>query len=162
VTIDNNVIKKPRGFQKGVVTNPTGRPKGIVTEATMRANRVKSLAAEKYEEAFRILWEAVEAKESWAHQLFFKEVLPKKFNQPTVFIEKTDSTLEEQIDSLRKGLAEFTEHTEESIIAAMTALNKIKANEAITQQTTMVQETREELSKKINLIQQLIDVKQES
>lgn len=158
--MDNNIVKKPRGFQKGVVTNPNGRAKGVPTTTTLRALKIKGLAAEKYEEAFRILWEAVEAKESWAHQLFFKEVLPKKFNQPTVFVEKTDNTLEEQIDSLRRGLAEFTEHTEESIIAAMTALNKIKANEAITQQTTMVQETREELSKKIGLIQQLIDVKQ--
>ncbi len=157
--MDNNVVKRPRGFQKGVVTNPEGRRKGELSENTKRFARIKTLAAEKYEEAFRILWEAVEAKESWAHQLYFKELMPKKLNQLTVFVEKKDGTLEEQLDSLRKGLAEFTEHTEESIINAMKALNSIKANEAIIQNTNVVQASREELSSKIDLIQQLIDAK---
>ena len=157
--MDNNVVKRKPGFQKGVVTNPKGRAKGSKSEHTIRAQQVKSLAAEKYEEAFKILWEAVEAKESWAHQLYFKELMPKKLNQLTVFVEKKDGTLEEQLDSLRKGLAEFTEHTEESLINAMKALNSIKANEAIIQNTNVVQASREELSNKIDLIQQLIDAK---
>jgi hypothetical protein len=147
----------PGRFQKGVCPNPNGRPKGSLSEQTKQYMKIKGLAAEKYEDAFRLLWEAMEAKEGWAHQLYFKELVPKRLHQPTVLVEPSDNTVESQITSLRKGLAEFTEHTEESLLNALKALNSIKSNEIVANQTSSIIETREELGEKIKAMQEIIN-----
>lgn len=65
--------------------------------------------------------------------------------------------MESQITSLRKGLAEFTEHTEESLLNALKALNSIKSNEVVANQTSSIIETREELGEKIKAMQEIIN-----
>ena len=144
-------------FTKGISGNPNGRPKGTLSEKTIQYLRIKNLAAEDYEKAYKILWEAMEAKEGWAHQLYFKELVPKRLHQSTVFVEPSDDTVESQITSLRKGLAEFTEHTEESLLNALKALNSIKSNEVTANQTSSIIETREELGEKIKAMQEIIN-----
>lgn len=148
-------------FQKGVCPNPNGRPKGALSEHIKKFMKVKALASEKYEDAFKLLWEAMEAKEGWAHQLYFKELVPRRIHQHTVFVEAKDDSVESQIDSLRKGLAEFTEHTEESLIGALKALSGIKANEIATAQTNVI-ESRESLMEKIKAIETIIKYKEEN
>lgn len=153
----NNSIKRKPGFQKGISPNPSGRPKGALSESTKQYLHLKSLATNDYEKAYKILWEKVEAGESWAHQLFFKDLVPKKLNQPTIFIEPTDETTDTQITSLRKGLAQFTEHTEDTLISSLKALNGIKINETINTQTNAIRDTREELMEKVTNIAKVID-----
>lgn len=143
-------------YKKGVCGNPAGRPKGTMNETTKRYMRIKSLASEDYEKAYRILWEAMEAKEGWAHQLYFKELVPKKLNQPTVFIENLDERLDGQITSLRKGLAQFTEHTEDSLMAALKVLSSIKISESIDNKE-VPRETRESLIEKIEMIGTILE-----
>ncbi len=155
----NRVTGKPfpgGKYGKGICGNPAGRPKGTLNERTKRYARIKAMACEDYEKAYNLLWEAVEAKEGWAHQLFFKDLLPKKFNQPTVFIEYEDDKLDGQITSLRKGLAQFTEHTEDSLIAALKVLGSIKINDNMDTQIAP-RETRESLIEKIELIGKILE-----
>jgi hypothetical protein len=144
-------------FKKGVGGNPNGRPKGALSATTHKYAKIKNLAVDKYEEAFRLLWEAVEAKEAWAHQLFFKEIMPKKVYQETVSIKPTGGSLEEQIASLREGLAQFTEHTEESVINALKAVSSIKTSENIAEQTATIIESREKLLEKVKDVAKVID-----
>jgi len=143
-------------IEKGQVLNPNGRPKGSMNEASKSFMAMRSLAAQDYNMAYQILRDRLQAGEPWAHQLFFKELVPKKYKQETIIIEPADDTLEGQIAALRKGLTMFKEYTEEGLINALKSLSSIKLNETIAEHSS-TRMSREEMMEQINMIQKVID-----
>lgn len=146
-------------FQKGICPNPNGRPKGSLNVYTKEYNRIKGLAAEKYEEAFRILWEAVKANESWAHQLFFKELVPKNYKYQTVFIKKLmdkDKNMEGAINVRMDALAEFDEVTQPELLDQLKVLNSLKVTDKLVEQE-VIRESRESLIEKVQLIEKIME-----
>lgn len=158
----NKVIKNEKGhFIKGVSANPYGRPKGGANETTRKYMKIKSLAAEKYHEAFKILWECVEAKESWAHQLFFKELVPKTLRQESLILDAVDRSVKGQIVTLTEGLAEFDHVTQEDVMDRLKTLAAIKLTDDIDNSNEAVRENRAQLMEKVEKLDYLIDMKKE-
>jgi hypothetical protein len=152
------VKSKTHLFQKGH-NLATGRPRGAYNEATKRFVELKQLAAEKSTEAFKMLWAAMEAGESWAYQIYYKELyaIPKNYNEPTVIIDSTDNSVEGQITAITKALPQFDEITHDESLNRLKALTAVQSNETIDNQTTTIRETRESLMEKIDKIQKVID-----
>lgn len=156
----NKVIKNEKGhFLKGVCTNPNGRVKGSLNENTKKYMKIKSLAAEKYQDAFKILWECVEAKESWAHQLFFKELVPKTLRQESIILDAVDRSIKGQIVTLTEGLAEFDHVTQDDVMDRLKTLAAVSLSEQVDDADVIVRESRASLVDKVDRIGHLIDLK---
>jgi hypothetical protein len=132
------VVAGVKGFQEGESGNPQGRPKGSVNETTKRYARLKTLASEKYEEAFSMLWQAMEAGQGWAHKIYFTDLVPKRVHQPTITVDLTDSTPDGQIISITRGLSQFDELTHDEALSQVKTLSNIKLNESLTKEQTNV------------------------
>lgn len=145
-------------FRKGEVTNPNGRQKGSVNATTIKFAKFKTLASEKYEEAFDILWEAMKAKEGWAHQIFFKELVPKKVHQPTIIVEAKDETADARAQSIIKELPKFVELTHDEALNEVRVLKSVEHKEEAKVVKTL---SKEELIETINLTKELIYLKKE-
>jgi hypothetical protein len=155
--IETPVKKRGRGFVKGEIANPDGKKPGTLNKNTKNFLKIKSLAADRYEEAFEILWEAVEAKESWAHKIFFSDLVPKSTYQPTIKVNPDNDTVEGQINDLTKGLAQFGEFTQEETLSTLKTLNSIKTNEVLVAQTNTLREDRDSILKKVMALEKVID-----
>lgn len=70
------IAKKTNLFQKGVCPNPEGRPKGSMNELKRKSLELRQRAFQDIDLAYEVFWEAFQAKESWAHQIYFKELVP--------------------------------------------------------------------------------------
>lgn len=105
-------------FKKGQSGNPKGKTKGSINKSTLRSARLKALASEKYEDAFNILWKNVEKGEAWAHQIFFKELVPKNIHQQTIIIAQGDDI--DRLEAITKALPQFEELTHDE------AMNEIR------------------------------------
>lgn len=65
-------------IKKNEVKNPVGRPKGSMNELKRKSLELRNRALKDIDTAYDTLWQAFEAKEAWAHQIFFKELVPFK------------------------------------------------------------------------------------
>lgn len=109
---------KKTSFKKGQSGNPKGKVKGTINKSTLRSAKLKTLASEKYEEAFNVLWKNVKKGEAWAHQIFFKELVPKKVHQQTIIIAQGDDI--DRLEAITKALPQFEELTHDE------AMNEIR------------------------------------
>ena len=125
------MTKVEYNFKEGESGNPNGRPKGSVNATTIKFAKFKALASERYQDAFNILWEAMEAKEGWAHQIFFKELVPKKVHQPTITVEVEDTTADARAQSIIKELPKFIELTHDEAMNELNVLGRVKVEESI-------------------------------
>ncbi len=110
------------GFKKGQSGNPAG-PK-----VDPEKKRVMNLAEHDYPQFYEVLKEkALVDKESWAMKLFH-EHLPKRIRDPLdrFTIKQDVTTLDTQIDSLRKGLGEIEDHDIDSATTILKALSSTK------------------------------------
>jgi len=151
-----------RKYSKGTSGNPNGRPKGSLNKSTATFSKIKALACEKYEEAFALLWKAMESGEGWAFNIYFKELLPKRLYEDTVFIDTSKAnTYEEQVDIMRKGLAQFTEFTLEDILSVIKTLGAIKeaSHGRDIDDAPMTSEQKEELLFKLDKTLAYIDAR---
>ena len=120
-------------FKKGQVANPVGRPKGSLDEIKKRSIDLRNMAAKDSDKAYKLLWDAMEAKESWAHQIYFKEL--------SLF--KKEWLNEVRVDDVKKQMNNI-EDTKETM---MQLCNKLLEEESL---------SRDEVHK---VIQTLNDIK---
>lgn len=154
----------PSHFKPGVVTNPNGRPKGSMNELKKRSLELRKLASHDVDKAYKIIWEAFEAKEPWAHQIYFKELVP--FNKEwlseiyTNDIPKELKSIEDInkcMTAIAEKLANVDTMSNDEAHSLVKTLNSIKLSENMTEQTSTIRETRESLMEKIDKIQKVID-----
>ena len=158
-------IKKRLGnpnMVKGVSINPHGRPKGGYNEMTLNFIKLKKIASTKVDEAFNMLWSAMERGESWAFQIYYKELfgLPKGIDEKKITITATDTSLDGQIETLTSILPEFDEVTHDESLNRLKVLNAVKGNDVLVKQNDEIRETRETLLEKVELIQRIRDFKE--
>lgn len=65
-------------FKKGEVTNPNGRPKGSMNKLKAASMKLREMASKDTDKAYKVLMTALESGEQWAHQIYFKELVPFK------------------------------------------------------------------------------------
>lgn len=133
----NKEIQEINGrFQKGTCPNPNGRPKGIMNSTRSKFLALRKMATEDAPMMYEKLKEAVDAGESWAMQLYFKELIsfPKNLDQPVTNIsvpkEKANNS-DEYIVAFLKGLSQFEEFTQEEILDVLKTLSNLKISENI-------------------------------
>ena len=62
-------------FTKGKSGNPKGRPKTTDTS-------IRELVSRDSIKAYKLLWKAMQANESWAIEIFFRELVSKSESLP--------------------------------------------------------------------------------
>jgi hypothetical protein len=164
MAIIRGTVKKKLGnpnMVKGVSGNPNGRPKGRYSDITLSFMKLKKIASTRVDEAFNMLWSAMERGESWAFQIYYKELytLPRNIDEKTVTITATDTSLDGQIETLTSILPEFDEVTHDESLNRLKVLNAVKGNDVLVKQNDEIRETRETLLEKVELIQQIRDFK---
>lgn len=164
VTIRGRVRKKAGNpnFVKGHKPPSKGRPKGGYSEATLSFIKLRDIASTRAEEALDMLWESMKKGEAWAHQIYFKELysLPKHVDEKRVMITNKETSIDGQIEVLTSILPEFDEVTHDESLDRLKVLNAVKGNEVLNEQTEEIRETRESLLEKVELIQQIRDLKE--
>lgn len=101
-------------FKKGQVANPKGKAKGVLNKSTLRFSKLKSLASDRYEDAFKMLWGSMEIGEGWAFQIYFKELVPKKTFEQKIIIQDQDG--QNRREAIIAALPGFTELTHEEAL----------------------------------------------
>ena len=91
-------------FKKGKSGNLKGRPKSSYNGSTGAVIELKELVSRKSKKAFKALWEAVEAKEPWALQIFFQELVCKL----EIVSGHQDDPVEE-VKAIKSGILEAVE-----------------------------------------------------
>jgi hypothetical protein len=124
-------IKNNKGFKKGKSGNPSGRPVGVKSSATKSWAEIKKLAINDYHAAYEELRESMQAGEGWAHNLFFKELVPKKLYTDSILISPEDSTPEARVAAITKGLLAVNELTHTEALEELKAFRKLKEVEGI-------------------------------
>lgn len=148
------ILKDSHGkFMKGVCTNPKGRPKGTINETTKSKLKMFQLAASDYEKAYKLLWEAMDAKEGWAFNLYFKDLLPKKFHQPTILLNTSADDPNSRVEDIVNKLKEFDEITYEE---AINEVKLFKYDVPKAQEEAKVY-SREELLQQLHIVKEVLE-----
>ena len=94
----------------------------------------------------------MESGESWAYQLYVKDLIPKKAFQPVVQIKQEDG--QNRLEAVTAALSGFTELTHEEAMEEIKTFKHVEEKEELKDQGTSVLELLED--DKIDLIRQWI------
>lgn len=131
------MVKNSTSFKAGESGNLNGRPKGALNKHKKLFLEIQKKAAGKAQEAFNILWECIEARESWALQIFFKELykVPKKIAEPCVEVEMPKKIGEQGaqvfLSKFIESLNQFESYTKDEILSVIKILNVVKLVEQV-------------------------------
>lgn len=128
-------------FQKGQVPNPKGRPKGSVSEYRRKFMEIAKLAANDASKVYDEIRERMQAGESWAYQLYIKDIVPKKAFQPVVPVKQEEG--QDRLEAVIAALPGFTELTHEEAMEEIKAFKNAPEKEEIKEQGTSVLELLE-------------------
>lgn len=128
-------------FQKGQVRNPKGRPKGAMSEYRKKFMEIGRLAANDAKDVYEEIRVCMKAGESWAYQLYVKDLIPKKFFEPTVLIKMEEG--QDRLEAVTAALSGFTELTHEEAMEEIKAFKNVEEKEEIKEQGTSVLELLE-------------------
>jgi hypothetical protein len=134
-------------FKKGQVANPNGRPKGAMSEYRKKFMEMGKLAANDAKDVYEEIRACMKAGESWAYQLYVKDLIPKKSLQPVAPIKQEDG--QDRLEAVTAALSGFTELTHEEIIDEIKALRPIETKEELIQQENIFDVIPEELTKQV-------------
>jgi hypothetical protein len=90
-------------YKKGQTGNPRGRPRKVYWDATNVETELANATAKEGKVALSLLIQAMEAKESWAFQVFFGELMPKIDLTDKLPLE-IDQTNPNKIEAILTGL----------------------------------------------------------
>ena len=142
-------------FQKGQSGNHKGRPPGTYSEHKKKFIEIQKLAANDAQAAYQEIRVKMKEGEAWAYQIYFKELVPKKFYQTTTLVEFKEG--ESRLETLIKALSDFEELTHEEILNEIKVLN-IKQSELDLIINRKAEQDREEgLMAKVYAINRAID-----
>jgi len=139
-------------FQKGQIPNPKGRPKGAMSEYRKKFMEMGRLAANDAPKVYDEIRAFMESGESWAYQLYVKDLIPKKAFQPVVQIKQEDG--QNRLEAVTAALSGFTELTHEEAMEEIKTFKHVEEKEELKDQGTSVLELLED--DKIDLIRQWI------
>jgi hypothetical protein len=122
-------MQKANGFKKGKSGNPFGRPVGTKNSSTKSWAAVRKLATNDYCTAYQELRKAMKAGEGWAHNLFFKELVPKKVYTDTILIKPENNTPESRVAAITSALSVFDELTHSEAMEEIKTFSKLKEAE---------------------------------
>jgi len=134
-------------FKKGQSGNPNGRTKGSTSEYRRKFAEIAKLAANDAPVVYQQIRRFMELGESWAFQLYIKDIVPKKSFQPTVQVKTEDGKT--RLEAVTAALSGFTELTHEEIIEEVKALRPIETKEELVQQENIFDVIPEELTKQV-------------
>lgn len=69
---------KKTSFKKGESGNPNGRVKGSINKLKAASLKLREKASKDIDSAYKTLQKHMDLGEQWAHQIFFKELVPFK------------------------------------------------------------------------------------
>lgn len=125
-------------FQKGQIPNPKGRPKGAMSEYRKKFMEMGRLAANDAPKVYDEIRAFMESGESWAYQLYVKDLIPKKAFQPVVQIKQEDG--QNRLEAVTAALSGFTELTHEEAMEEIKTFKHVEEKEEIKEQGTSVLE----------------------
>jgi len=128
-------------FQKGQVPNPKGRPKGAMSEYRKKFMEMGRLAANDASKVYDEIRAFMESGESWAYQLYVKDLIPKKSFQPVVQVKQEEG--QDRLEAVTAALSGFTELTHEEAMEEIKAFKNVEEKEEIKEQGTSVLELLE-------------------
>lgn len=146
-------------FKPGVSGNPKGKIKGTLNKTTQAYQTVRKLAAENFEEMFRVLLKKGIAGEPWAQKLYYQEFIPKKAKEDIILLNGTDKTVQGQIEALTEALSEFDQVSHDEAIDRLKALAAVKLTEKVEEHNIEAKESRDSLMEKVDKLEYLIDLK---
>ncbi len=155
-------IKKKKGFQvqKGQSANPAGKPKGAYSYATCKFMELKEKASLKGEDAFKLLWKAMEDQKPWAFDIYWNKLysVPKDFDEAKIRLGNNDGTIDGQIAAITAAMPQLDELTPDHTIDRLKCLMELKNGATAVATNIMAQkETRDSLMEKISMISKVID-----
>lgn len=120
-------------FKKGESGNPNGRPKGSMNKLKAASLKLREMVSEDTDKAYKVLMTALESGEQWAHQIYFKELVPFKkqwLNEISVAgVQRTISNVDDVgviIAQLTNKLLEDENLPREEIHNLIKTLNSVK------------------------------------
>lgn len=128
-------------FKKGQVANPNGRGKGAVSEHRKKFAEIAKMAANDAPVVYQQIRQFMELGESWAFQLYVKDLLPKKAFQPVVQVKQEEG--QDRLEAVTAALSGFTELTHEEAMEEIKAFKNAPEEEEIKEQGTSVLELLE-------------------
>lgn len=112
-------------YINGQTGNPRGRPRNVNTNYTNVDTELKKQAAKKSKKAFDFLWKAIEAREPWAFQLYFQELVPKADILPLEIDQDHPNKIDAVIAGLLKSIDTLEYVTLQEVCELLNALGNV-------------------------------------
>lgn len=135
-------IKKTT-FKKGVSGNPKGKPKGAVSLYKKKFMEIRDLASDDAKAVYMEIREKMKAGESWAYQLYVKELIPKKLFEQTIRVKETEEKT--RVEAVIDALPQFEELTHDEAMNEIRTLTMKTNNDSKEEEKEEVSGTIEEM-----------------
>jgi len=129
-------------YINGKTGNPRGRPRKTHINCTNVDIELKKEAAKKSKQAFDFLWKAMEAKEPWAFQLYFQELLPKTDILPLEIDQDNPNKIDAITTGIIKAVGTIEYITIDEACKLINALSNLKRTESKKVEDILTEELR--------------------